>query len=404
MLSPGYYAVDIVPESTLLPAQRQFISVDQRDAFNYVLSPGLLYKGKVFDSAGVPMAGVSVRVLGDGDIVGSNVVQTNDAGEYQVALGPDNKATYRLEFAAPENKSLPRVVFSGLSAIAVTAGATETLDIQYLPTTNTTVTGRVFESDTNGPAADVTVLFSATANPVPLAARRLDTLGGNNDGQAVFSTKTSGTGDFSITLPRGNWTYTLNFQAPLDRPYGGLSVTDYQFVSNTPVYTLKPKQTVVGKVASPDGEPMIRAEVLISRTFSFRDNQQVIRLYTDDLGEFTTALDLATGIYDVTVIPIGVSGKRKQAFGRCTRSAVAVETFGETFIVHEGELSEGYVEDANGRPVPRVSVTLIETHVGESKLPIILAESATPSDEKGRFLLVVPKEESRWGCRGGEIK
>ena len=133
-----------------------------------------------------------------------------------------------------------------------------------------------------------------------------------------------GSGDFSITLPRGNWTYSLNFQAPLDRPYGGLTIAEYVFSSNTPVYTLRPKQPVAGKVASADGEPVARAEVLISRSLSLRDNQQVIRLYTDELGEFSTTLDQSTGIYDVTVIPIGVGKKGTKAFGRCTRSAVKV--------------------------------------------------------------------------------
>jgi hypothetical protein len=401
-LSPGYYAVELIPDSAVLPSQRQFISVDERKSFNFVLSPGLVYHGKVSDSNGQPMPGVNVRVLGDDAVVGSSVVQTAEDGSYQIAVGPDNKASYRIEFAAPDNKSLPRVVFSRLSALPATADAT-TLNVQYLPTTNTTVTGRVIDADTNAPAADVSVLFTAGTTPVPVAARRLDTMAVNDDGQAVFQTKTNGNGDFSISLPRGNWTYTLNFQAPLDRPYGGLTVSNFVFGANPPVYSLKPKQLVTGKVTTPDGNPVVRAEVLISHTLSLRDNQQTIRLYTDNLGEFQTALDRSTGIYDVTVIPLGVGEKGTLAFGRCTRSAVAVDSFAETFIVHEGELSEGYVEDESGRPIPRVAVTLTETNVGESKIPLILASSATPSDEKGRFLLVVPKESSLTGCRGGKL-
>lgn len=387
-LAPGWYVADLVPDQALWPAQRQPIELTaESKAVNFTLRAGAIYSGTVSDAAGQPLAGVLVRAVSPDGSLSSRTVATNANGRYQIAIGPDTDMTYRLEFAR-EDQAVPRVTFDALPATDPTV-----MDVQYFPVTTVTVTGKVLGGD-DKPAADVSVVFAANDIKPIEAARRNDRGVANTTGEAVFRAKTDAAGTFSISLPKGGWVYSLTLQPPLDRPYGGKYVSAFDFASNGAVYVLDSKRAVSGKVVDPDGKPVGLAEVIVIKTVSLKDNQQVVRFYTDSQGYFAGALDASVPAYDVTVIPL------RGGFARCTRAAVDLSAFAEAFIVHPGVRTTGYVEDENGKAVPRVSVTVVARGDVKEGVPArILAEAVTPSDSRGFFELYTPVDPTLTGCR-----
>lgn len=404
-LVPGDYLVDIIPNRADIPAQRFPIVVEKttRD-LGLVAAAGALVEGTVRDASGTPVPGVSVRVLSsDGSYHSQSVLTQGTAGsegKFSVAVGPDLSKTYRLEFAGPE-KYLPRVIFD-LSVTEPTGALPSkplpkvTFDIQYEPKVDTVVAGKVVSAANGEPAADVTVVFSAKVPQAFVAARSTTNNQANTSAEAVFVTKTDASGNFSLTVPRGDWNYTFSLQPPLDREYGGLTITPYTFPSGSQVFSLKGKTPVVGRVIEPGGAPVF-AEVVISKTFSFVDSQQVLRVFTNATGEFQAALDGSVDAYDVTVLPLdGVHA-------RCTRSVVPVQGFQESFFVHPGEKSTGFAEDRDGNPLSRVAVTLVGRAASQSTPVRILAESEALTDSEGYFELLVPTDPTLTGCRGAQL-
>lgn len=396
-LVQGDYGVDLIPGASFLPAQRQFVKVDEANrTLNFVLSPGAVYSGLVSDGAGQPMPGVSIRAISNNGNLSSALSTTGADGRYSLAVGPNQQETHKLEFSAPENKTLPSVVFAGLPA---THDAT--LNVQFLPLTLANITGKVLVDATGDAAIDVPVVFSAVKGPPILAARRGDTLAANSDGQAVFQTRTQGDGSFSITLPLGAWTYTMTIQPPLDRVYGGYYTPAFSPPGES-VIRLPSKRAIKGKVTDPSGDPVVRAEIVIAKTVSLTESQQVQRVYTGADGHFTALLDASAQAYDVTIVPapVSVAGHAGEFLGRCVRSGVGVGSFKETFIVSLGSLVEGYVEDMNGDPISRVSVSLVQTGGGQTEALRLMAESSAPTDDNGLFRFVMPKADLPAGCRG----
>jgi hypothetical protein len=271
-----------------------------------------------------------------------------------------------------------------------------TLDVTYEPKTDRVVTGKVVVDETGEPAAGIAVVFSATVPQSFVAARRVDTNETNQSAEAIFSTQTDAAGNFSLTIPQGEWDYTFSLQAPLDRPYGGLNQSVYAFSEGTPTYRLKSKKPVVGRVVNADSSPVF-AEVIISKTFSLIDSQQVLRVFTDGEGDFEAELDSSVGAYDVTILPLdGVHA-------RCTRTALPIAGFEETFFVHPGEKSTGYAADKDGNPLSRVAVTLVG-RPASAGIPLrILAESESLTDSQGLFSLIVPTQPTLTGCRGAQL-
>lgn len=387
-LAPGWYVADLLPDPEQWPAQRQPVELKpESKAVNFTLRPGALYSGVVSDAAGQPLAGVLVRAVSPDGSLSSRTVVTKPNGRYQIALGPDTDKAYRLEFAR-DDQAVPRVTFDALPATDPT-----TMNVQYLPVTAVTVTGKVLD-DQLKPAADVSVVFAANDVKPIEAARRSDRGLANSAGEAVFRTKTDGAGTFAINIPQGNWIYSLTLQPPLDRSYGGMYEPAFAFADNGAVYALEPKKAVSGQVVDPDGKPVGLAEVIIIKTLSLKDSQQVLRYYTDTQGYFEGELDASVPAYDVTVIPL------RGGFARCTRAAVDLSAFSEAFIVHPGVRTTGYVEDENGKAVPRVSVTVVARGDVKDGVPArILAESVTPTDGRGYFELYTPADPALTGCR-----
>lgn len=387
-LAPGWYVADLIPDQALWPAQRLPIELTaDSKGVAFTLRPGAVYSGLVSDAAGQALSGVSVRAVSPDGSLTSRTVATAANGRYQIAVGPDTAKTYRLEFALAD-QAVPRVTFDALPATDPTA-----MDVQFLPVTAVTVTGKVIDAG-NKAAADVSVVFAANDVKPIQAARRNDRGIANSTGEAVFRTKTDNAGNFSLTVPQGNWIYSLTLQPPLDRPYGGQYVSAFDFADNGAVYELAPKRPVSGQVVDPDGNPVGLAEVIVIKTLSLKDNQQVQRFYTDTQGYFQGDLDASVPAYDVTVIPL------RGGFARCTRAAVDLSAFSEAFIVHPGVRTTGYVEDENGKAVPRVSVTVVARGDAKDGVPArILAESVTPTDGRGFFELYSPADPTLTGCR-----
>lgn len=387
-LAPGWYIADLIPEQALLPAQRQPVELEAGSkSVEFTLRPGAVYSGVVSDAAGQPLAGVSVRALSPDGSLTSKTVATAANGRYQIAVGPDTAKTYRLEFALAD-QAVPRVTFDALPATHPTA-----MDVQFLAVTAVTVTGKVVDAQKKA-AADVSVAFAADDVKPIEAARRNDRGIANSTGEAIFRTKTDNAGNFSLSVPKGGWIYSLTLQPPLDRPYGGHYVSAFDFADNGAVYALAPKQAVSGQVVDQDGKPVGLAEVIVIKTLSLKDSQQVQRFYTDTQGYFQGELDASVPAYDVTVIPL------RGGFARCTRAAVDLSAFSEAFIVHPGVRTTGYVEDENGKALPRVSVTVVARGDAKDGVPArILAESVTPTDGRGYFELYTPVDPSLTGCR-----
>lgn len=140
---------------------------------------------------------------------------------------------------------------------------------------------------------------------------------------------------------------------------------------------------------SDDNAP-VRAEVVLTRTVALQENQESLRLQTNDTGDFEALLDPAAAAFDVTVTPL------RPPYARCIRSGVSLSSLSETFIVRKGIVASGYVEDANGDPLSQIAVTLVDTPkpTGPAR---VLAEAA-PTGADGRFTLVVPTDSTS-GCR-----
>jgi hypothetical protein len=385
---PGDYVADLVPSVFDWPAQRQYVQIAAAKPAGFVLARGCIYAGTVSDSNGQPLQGVAVRAISSDGALSSQVAFTGADGSYRLALGSDDASLYRLEFSLPD-QPFPRVSFDSLPVTATAA----VLNVRFLPTTTATVTGRVIDKATKHAAPDVSVIFAASAASPVVAARRLDTGAANNGGEAVFRAKTDAAGNFSVALPQGSWSYTLTLQAPLDRPYGGKLVNSLDLGTLPAVFELGPKAAVEGQVVDDTGAPVSLAEIVLTKTISLKDAQQVQRLYSDEAGMFRTQVDAAVGVYDVTVIPL------RGGLARCTRSAVDLSAFGEAFVVHPGVHHEGFVEDEDGRPLPRVSVTLVDRGGQEGSPVRVLAEGVTPTDVDGHFELFAPKDPELTGCR-----
>lgn len=387
-LAPGWYVADLIPDQPVWPAQRRPVELKAEEkSIAFTLQPGAVYSGVVSDAAGAPLAGVSVRAVSPDGSLSSRTIVTATDGKYEIAVGPDTGKTYRIEFAR-DGQAVPRVTFDGLPATDSTV-----MNVQYLPVTTVTVTGKVVDPKLQ-PAPDVSIVFTAVATKPIVAARRNDRGTANTSGEAVFRTKTDAAGNFSIALPQGNWNYSLTMQPSLDRAYGGKFVASFDFADNGTVHALDGKRAVSGQVVDPDGKPVSLAEVIITKTISFTDNQQVQRFYTDSQGYFAGELDPSIPAYDVTVIPL------RGGYARCTRAAVDMAAFAEAFIVHPGERTVGYAEDENGKALPRVSVTMVARGDAKEGVPArILAESVTPTDGRGFFELYTPADPALTGCR-----
>lgn len=383
-LAPGPYLIDLIPDSASWPAQRQqAVNITENSSTaDLRLQAGVNYRGTVSDATAMPLEGIAVRVISENGTLRSQTVTTGEDGSYRVSVGPDAEQTYRIEFAPRQADVLPRVIFGNLQA-----NTEQELNIQYLPVTAQTVAGTVLGPD-GEPAADISVALTASASQIG-AARRVDTAQINDEGHANFQSRTDGNGSFEIRVPEGTWSYTLRLQPPIDQPFGGLVVSDFDLTAPVKSYTLPWKENVQGQVITDQGTP-VQADIVIRKSIAQQESHQIVRAQADANGEFTANLDPAGALFDVTIIP------RDGKSARCTRVGVNLSRFQETFIVRTGLRTEGYVADENGVPLQRVAVTL--TELTTSGLIRTLAESEGSTDAEGRFKLLLPPEGTS-GCR-----
>ncbi len=384
-LVPGDYVVDLLPFGGELPSQRQALRVQPGLEVDFVLSDGVFYTGRVTDAAGRAVTDATVRAVSLAGELISNAVAVDADGRYKVALGPSRSDTFRLEFSGSTAGLLPRVQFGGLAA-----DQDRVLDIQYLPVTITTVSGQVVDH-AGLPAASVDVVFAARDGGEVKVARRSDTMAANTEAQVTYRTRTGHDGRFSLRVPRGAWEYALTLQSPIDRTYGGLTIVPYGFTSGTDLFSLPSRKPVAGAITDDEGYPLANAEVVLARSLTYREQQQLLRVFTDRDGRFEALLDTSVSSYDVTVLPAdGVHA-------RCVRNGVTLESFTETFIVPQGVVVDGFVTDENGRGMERVSIRVVES--GAGGIPRLLGETLVPTDPSGNFRIVIPEGESGRGCR-----
>ncbi len=386
-LVPGDYVVDIVPDSPGWPAQRQFVTVaDEKQTLDLICGEGVIYSGVVSDATGTPIHGATVRSISE-EGVSSASVSTGVDGSYSIAVGPDATKRYQLEFAVPES-AYPRIIFAGLSA-----QAPRSMDVRFLPVSFVTVTGKVVSKQDGAAAEGATVAL--VGGPSIRAATWVQTGDENSSGEAVYRAKSDAGGNFSIKVAIGDWEYDLAVQPSLDKAYGGIRIKNFTPGSSSPTIELPQKRRVEGRVTDELGEPVGFAEVVIVKTISFDDSQQVVRTYADEGGVFESLLDPSGSFYNVTVNPL------RGSFARCSRTAVDLDSFNNAFIVNRGKTTEGFVADASGIPLPRVAVTLVSTSTVDSNPVRVVAESVAPTDADGHFTIVVPEDRTASGCRGG---
>ena len=386
-LVPGAYLVDLIPLSSSWPAQRHRLTLSRDPSrTDFHLQAGANYRGTVSDATGAPLEGVAIRIISEEGELRSQTVHSGNGGTYSVVAGPDPEQEYRIEFAPPQSDVLPRVIFDGLQTEL--QEETFQLDVQYREVTATTVKG-VALTPGGEPAADIPVLLTASQFSPVLAATRMDTGQENNQGHASFQTRTDDAGNFAIAVPQGNWSYTLRLQPTIEQPYGSVIISDFDVSAAPREHTLPSKETVRGQVTDEWGDP-VEADVVIRKSIALQENHQILRLRTDENGEFTADLDPGAAFFDVSVTP------RDHRSARCHRSTISLSRFQETFIVRTGLKVEGFVADENGRALPRVAVSLIE--LSTTGTIRTLAESEESTDEEGRFtLLLAPEGVS--GCR-----
>ena len=309
---------------------------------NVTLSPAAYITGTVTDTNGNPVSSVSVVANNTTTPYPAGGTTTNQAGSYSIAVPNgtyDVKATHQY----------------------------------YSPGTNTSVTAKVGSPGTANPRLAPTysqVTFSGTVvnrSGAPVSGATVTAV--NFSVGESFTTTTSGTGAFSLTVPKGHLTsatatasgYTTASNSSIVAPLTGTKFTIFKpgFVNGT--------------VTGPSGNSLQGAtvNVLNSTTGQFVD-------YTSTNSSGWYSLDVPNGTFTVGVKPTN--------YPNVYNDSVPVQT-GQTTTLDVQAPQRGYVNgtltDPNGNPVSNVRVSAYPLNGG-------YAVGSNKTNATGAFSLIVP--------------
>jgi len=360
-LAAGNYDLHFVPPagSTLVAGDMQGLNVSNNVSLGTVtLSPGRLVAGTILTPALAAAANVDTKFtnVATGNRVFLSKTLSDAAGNWSVRMPG---GTWTLDFRPAAGSP-----YADTQRFGLVVGASDITGLTDTLRTGFTVSGVVHAANgTAIPNVDVSAFDECSGLEM-----------------ATAHDNTDATGTFSVVLPAGSYTFTVNPPACKVAASARIATLVVAGASNLGTFTLPNGVTVTGVMHNPDGSAMVDARL------KFFDNNQAgtprvgtTRDHTSATGSFSVVV--APSIYDINVEPpVGSTARVLHV----NNTSITGNTNLGTLTAAAGLTLSGTLQGVGGIPLENVDINVHDHATGT---PQHLAHDFT--DANGHYTVVV---------------